>query len=300
MLDGLARGELLACVEHATAGAGLYEVGEHAGMAARYGNHDAGACGRGFHAMALALHGDLVAARTASHAAIGLTDELAHPFSQALALFIAAMFEQIARDHIAARQHAERSARLAAEHGFAAISAWASCIVSWAMVVNGERAPGISGIRAGLSAAQATGTKLWQSYFFGLLADACRIAASTSEGLAAVRSGLDAARTTNERFYEAELLRFEGELVRATATDPQRSVALLERAVEVAKLQGAHLLELRALVSLVRTLEGEPCAAQLLRIGVLLESLALQDDSADAREARLLLRGSQRNPTAIS
>ena len=296
----LTRGELLACVEHATAGAGLYEVGEHAGMAARYGNHDAGACGRGFHAMALALHGDLVAARTASHAAIGLTDELAHPFSQALALFIAAMFEQMAGEHAAARQHAERSACLAAEHGFAAISAWASCIVSWAMVVNGERAPGISGIRAGLSAAQATGTKLWQSYFFGLLADACRIAASTSEGLAAVRSGLDAARTTNERFYEAELLRFEGELVRATATDPQRSVALLERAVELAKLQGAHLLELRALVSLVRTLEGEPCAAQLLRIGVLLESLALQDDSADAREARLLLRGSQRNPTAIS
>jgi len=296
----LARGELLACFEHATAGAELYEVGEHAGMAARYGNHDAGACGRYFHAMALALHGDFVAARAASQAAIRLTEELAHPFSQALALLLAAMFERIARDHNAARQHAERSARLAAEHGFAAISAWASCIVSWAMVVDGERAAGIVGIRAALDAAQATGTKQWQSYFFGVLADACRIAGSTSDGLAAARSGLETAHNTNERFYEAELLRFEGELVRATATDPQRSVALLERAVELAKRQGAHLLELCALISLVRTLEGEPCAAQLLRIEVLLESLALQDDSADAREARLLLRGSQRNPTAIS
>jgi predicted ATPase len=215
-------------------------------------------------------------------------------------LFLAAMFEQIARDHTAARQHAERSARLAAEHGFAAISAWASCIVSWAMVVNGEHAPGVSGIRAGLNAAQATGTNLWESYFFGVLADACRIAGSTSDSLAAARGGLEAAHSTNERFYEAELLRFEGELVRATATDPQRSVALLERAAELAKRQGAHLLELRALVSLVRTLEGEPCTAQLLRIGVLLEPLALQGDSADTREARLLLRGSQRNPTAIS
>jgi predicted ATPase len=168
------------------------------------------------------------------------------------------------------------------------------------MVVNGEHAPGISGIRAALNAAQATGTKQYQSYFFGLLADACRIAGSASNGLAAVRRGLETARSTNERFYEAELLRLEGELVRATATDPRRSVALLERAAELAKRQGAHLLQLRALISLVRTLEGEPCTAQRLRIGVLLESLALQDDSADAREARLLLRGSQRNPTAIS
>jgi DNA-binding winged helix-turn-helix (wHTH) protein/predicted ATPase len=295
----LARGELLACFEHATAGAGLYEIGEHAGMAARYGNHDAGACGRCFHALGLALHGDLVAARAASQAAIKLADELAHPFSQALALFLAAMFEQIARDPITARQHAERSARLAAEHGFATISAWASSIVSWTMVVDGEHAPGISGIRAGLNAAQATGTKLWQPYFFGVLADACRIAGSTCDGLAAARSGLEAAHSTNERFYEAELLRFEGEFVQATAGDPTRSVVLLERAVNLAKAQAAHLLELRALISLVRALEGEACTAQLLRIGVLLERLALQGDSADAREARLLLR-SQRNPTAIS
>jgi hypothetical protein len=59
-------------------------------------------------------------------------------------------------------------------------------------------------------------------------------------------------------------------------------------------------LELRALTSLVRTLEGEPCAAQLLRIGVLLEPLALRGDSADAREARSLLqRIPERNPPAI-
>jgi DNA-binding winged helix-turn-helix (wHTH) protein/Cdc6-like AAA superfamily ATPase len=131
----LLRGELLACFEHATAGAELYEVGEHAGMAARYGNHDAGACGRCVHAVALALHGDLVAARAASQAAIRLTEELAHPFSQVLALFLAAMSEQIAGEHTAARQRAEQSARLAAEHGFALMSAWASCIASWVMVV---------------------------------------------------------------------------------------------------------------------------------------------------------------------
>src|SRR5215469_8758355 len=224
-------------------------------MAARYGNHDAGACGRCVHAVVLALRGDLVAARAASQAAIRLTEELAHPFSHVLALFLAAMSEQIAGEHSAARQCAEQSARLAAEHGFALMSAWASCITSWAMVVNGEHAPGISGIRAALNAAQATGTKQYQSYFFGVLADACRIAGRTSEGLAAVRSGLEAVRSTNECFYEAELLRLEGELAHSGNTGTEHCAALFERAIEIAKHQDARLLELRALTSLVHTHE---------------------------------------------
>jgi predicted ATPase len=296
----LARGELLACIEHAAAGDQLYEVKQHAGMAAQFGNHDAGGCCRYFHALALALRGDLIAARATSQAAVRLTEDLDHPLSQALALFFAAMVEQIIREHVAARQYAERSVRLSGEHGFAMVRAFASCIVSWAMVVNGEHESGIARIRAASSAAQATGTKALQPYFFGLLADACRLAGRTSEGLAAAHSGLVAARATNERFYEAELLRLEGELERSNGTEPNRCAALLERAAEISRHQAAHLLELRALTSLVRTREGEPCAAQLLRIGVLLESLALHEHSDDAREARLLLRGSHRNPTVIS
>jgi len=84
-----------------------------------------------------------------------------------------------------------------------------------------------------------------------------------------------------------------------SGTEPHRCAVLFERAAEISRHQAVHLLERRALTSLVRTLEGEPCAAQLLRIGVLLEPLALPSDSADAREARLLLRGSEKSPTAI-
>jgi predicted ATPase len=296
----LERGELLACFEHATAGAELYEVGEHAGMAARFGNHDAGACGRWFHAVALAVHGDLEAARSTSQAAIRLAEEIGHPFSQALALFFASMLQQVIREQAAAQHYAERSVRLATEHGFTMVRAWASCIASWAMVVNGEHAAGIAGIRAALDAAQATGTTQFQPYFFGVLADACLLAGRTSEGLAAVKSGLEAARSTNERFYEAELLRLEGELERSNNTGTEQCAALLERAVELAKHQAAHLLELRALTSLFRTSEAQSCSTDLLhRLGAVLGKLARQPDSTDVREARSLLRGSQKNPTAI-
>jgi DNA-binding winged helix-turn-helix (wHTH) protein/predicted ATPase len=296
----LERGELLACFEHATAGAELYEVGEHAGMAARFGNHDAGACGRWFHAVALAVHGDLEAARTTSQAAIRLAEEIGHPFSQALALFFASMLQQVIREQAAAQHYAERSVRLATEHGFTMVRAWASCIASWAMVVNGEHTAGIAGIRAALDAAQATGTTQFQPYFFGVLADACLVAGRTSEGLAAVQSGLEAARSTNERFYEAELLRLEGELERSNNTGTEQCAALLERAVELAKHQAAHLLELRALTSLFRTSEAQSCSTDLVhRLGAVLRKLTRQPDSTDVRDARSLLRGSQRNPTAI-
>jgi predicted ATPase len=180
------------------------------------------------------------------------------------------------------------------------LSGWASCIASWATVVTGEDAPGISGIRAALNAAQATGTKHFQTYFFGVLADACLLAGRIDEGLAAVHTGLEAARTSNERFYEAELLRLEGELERSNNTGTEQCAALLERAVELAKHQAAHLLELRALTSLFRTSEAQSCSTDLLhRLGAVLGKLARQPDSTDVREARSLLRGSQRNPTAI-
>ena len=293
------RGELLACFEHASAGAQLYRVAEHAGLAGQFGSHDAGSCGRCFHALALVLHGDMAAAGAAIQAAISLSEEIGHPFSQALTFIWAAMCEQIARDHTAARQHAERSLRLAVEHGFAVVRAWALCITGWAAVVAGQHAFGIAGIRAALGAAQATGTKQVEAYFFAVLADACRIAGCISEGLAAVHSGLETANSTKERFYEAELLRLEAEFVRATAAEAERSVALLERAVELARHQAAHLLELRALTSLVHATQDPNRTAELLpRVAALLEQLTLRPESADAREARLLVPGSRGNPAA--
>jgi len=134
----------------------------------------------------------------------------------------------------------------------------------------------------------------------GVLADACRIAGRTSVGVAAVHSGLETAHSTKERFYEAELLRLEGELARATATEPERSVALFERALELARQQAAHLLELRALTSLAPATQDPRRTEELLRrISALLDQFTLPPESADTREARLLVFGSRANPAVI-
>jgi DNA-binding winged helix-turn-helix (wHTH) protein/predicted ATPase len=293
----LERGELSLCCKHATAGAELYEIGEHAGMAAQFGNHDAGACGHSFHSTALALQGDLEAARAASQAAIRLTGELGHPFSQAKELVHASMLHQLIRDPTLALLYAERAVRMATEHGFAILRAWASGVAGWAVAMNGDHATGIAGIRAALAAADATGTKLYQPYFCALLADACLRGGRAAEGLAAVHSGLEAAHSTNELLYEAELLRLEGELAHSGNIATEHCATRFERAIEVARHQGARLLELRALTSLVRSGEAQPRTGELLaRVAVILEQLTPTRDGADAREARALLLASQRNP----
>jgi hypothetical protein len=69
-----------------------------------------------------------------------------------------------------------------------------------------------------------------------------------------------------------------------------------EHAVELARHQGAHLLDLRALTSLVHATQDPQRTVELLpRVAVLLEQLTLRPESADARDARLLVPG---RPTA--
>lgn len=296
----LERGELLACFEHAKVGVEIYVPAEHKGMAARFGNHDAGACCHWFHALALALHGDLVRARATSQSAIRLSEEIAHPFSQALALCFAALLEQMIREPAAARRHAQGSARLASEHGFELVGAWSRCTLGWASAADGDQTRGVADICDGLQAANATGTSQFRPYFSGVLADAYLRAGRIAEGLAAVQSGLESAYSTNERFYQAELYRLQGELVLAESGARERSVAAFERAIEIAQSQSAQLLELRALVSLWRSSDLPRRRAELRqRVAQVLERVGPQGEGADVYEARALGR-SQRNPTAIS
>jgi predicted ATPase len=292
----LERGELSLCCRHATAGAELYEIGKHAGMAAQFGGHDAAACGRSFHSTALAFQGELEAARAASQEAIRLAEKLGHPFSEAKELVHASMLYQMMREPAIAQQYAERAIRLATEHGFVNLRAWASGVAGWAVAVNGDHATGIAVVCASLAAAQATGTKLYRPYFFLLLADACLLAGRATEGLAAVQSALEAAHSTNERLYEAEILRLGGELAHLENSAAEHCATQFERAIEVARQQGARLLELRALTSLARAGEARSRAGEsLTRVAEILEQITPTPDSVDVREARALLLAAQRN-----
>jgi predicted ATPase len=96
---------------------------------------------------------------------------------------------------------------------------------------------------------------------------------------------------TGERFYEAELKRLVGELTLAdhqSKTNEARRA--FEEAIELARLQGARSLELRATVSLARLLDTlghrKEARAMLADIyGWFSEGF----DTADLKDAKALL-----------
>ena len=107
------------------------------------------------------------------------------------------------------------------------------------------------------------------------------------EGQAAAREGLSLSHGRNQRYLEAELWRVDGEL--AYRRGEPEAAASLRRAVEVAEVQGAGWLELRALHSLVSR-----CADRALRqqLGEVVEAMPSGYDLPAFRAATGLLNES--------
>ena len=94
-----------------------------------------------------------------SDEALTLAQELAHPYSLALALDYTAMLHQFRHEAHAARERAEAAMALCTEHGFAYYLAWATIIRGWALTAQGQREEGLAQMRQGLADLRATGAE---------------------------------------------------------------------------------------------------------------------------------------------
>jgi predicted ATPase len=108
----------------------------------------------------------------------------------------------------------------------------------------------IANIRSGIAAYRATGAELESSYWFALLAEAFATIGAVEEGLAALTEALNLVATTGVLFC-AELFRLKGELF-LKRNEPNQAEASFHEAINVASVQRAKLLELRASMSLAR------------------------------------------------
>ncbi len=199
------RGEFEAALVHTAAGLNTYQSIRDATLAAIYGGHDAGACARQFSARALAFAGRLSEAVRRSHEAIQEAEALAHPFSLAIAHVFAAAVDHARRDPVSTSEHARAAARIAREHDFRLLLAWASVFEGWKTVEEGRWEEGLRQIQQGVADALATGSQQFVTNFFGLLAEAYLRAGQYEAGLHAIDEALDVVHRTGERFYVAEL-----------------------------------------------------------------------------------------------
>src|SRR5262249_2270976 len=223
-------GELTSGCAHWEQGIALHDPQHHRPLASLYGGHDPGVCCRNFAAVALWLMGHPDQALKKSHEALTLAQELAHPYSLALALEFAAKLRQLRREEQVAQERAAAVIVLSREQGFALTLAWGTILQGWVLVQQGRGEEGIAQIRQRLSALRAIGTEITRPYHLALLAEAYGKVGQIEEGLGVMAEALDIVHKTGERWYEAELHRLKGELLLAQEGYKLQAVSFREKA----------------------------------------------------------------------
>ena len=283
-------GEFAGARAHLEQGMALYHPQQHRAHAFLYG-YDSGVHGLSFGAWALWYLGYPDQALRRVHDALALAQEVSHPFSLGFALAFAAWLHQLRREGHAVHERATALMALATDQGFPFWDSWGTVLRGWALAEQGQCAEGITQLRQGIAAWQATGAALQLPYYLALLVEAYGKAGQAEEGLRVLAEALTAVHNTGERQHEAELHRLKGALLLAQdGTDAQEAECCFRQAMEVACQQQAKSLELRAALSLSRLWQqhGKRAEAHALLApvyGWFTEGF----DTADLQEAKALL-----------
>ena len=198
------------------------------------------------------------------------------------------MFENVRGDAARAAHHAGVTIGISQRHGFAGWLAAGAMQLGKAKAALGEAQEAIGLVGNTLPAWQGSGAETTSSYFLSGLAEGYRAAGQDGQALEVVAQGLEHAQRLGEHWYDAELYRLRGELLARREDTRAQAAAEFQRAIEVARSQGARLFELRAAISLARTLEGTAAGSRELLHKALAGYQGAQD-SLERRQAAALL-----------
>jgi predicted ATPase len=294
-------GELASSREHSECGVALYDTQQHHTHAFLYGDDPGVGC-LSYTALALWFLGYVDQALQSIRAALTLAQKLSHPFSLAYVLGAAAWLHQYRREPQATYTYAEAKVTLSQARGFPMREAQGTILRGWALAAQGQREEGMTQIRQGLAAFQATGGELNRTYYLALLAETYAQGGQADEGLRVLTEALARVQSGRERWWEAELYRLKGEalLVQAgTQQECAEAEQCLHVALDVAHRQQAKSLELRAAISLGRLWQQQgkhKVAHQLL--AEVYHWFTEGFDTADLQEARALLAELSNRPVA--
>jgi len=253
----LSTGELEAAQRYVEDGLAFYQAHPGSVPVTPYSAHHPAVCGHAWGAIILWLRGYPKEARRHADQAVSLAHEVGHSPSVIFALVHKANIHQIAREVTPALETAEAAIEIAEKEGAPLFESWARVARGWALAHLGQAEQGVAQIREGLAMASATGTEMWRTYNLAHLAEACGKAGHIDEGLEVVAEALDVVQK-GERWWEAEISRLRGELLlKLNPCGLDEAQISFERAIEIARKQGAKSLELRATMSLARLLANQ-------------------------------------------
>lgn len=184
--------------------------------------------------------------------ALGMARELEHPFTLVFALTSLSWIYSTTHDAQRTLQLTDEAVAVSTKYSFELGLAWATVLQGWALAEQG-REEGLGKLVQGLSAIEATGASLNNTFTLALLAEIYLRHNRIDEGLAAIEDAQKLASTWGELFWQAELFRLKGELLlRQSDQSVHAAEQCLSDALKIAQNQHATMLELRAATSLAR------------------------------------------------
>jgi class 3 adenylate cyclase/tetratricopeptide (TPR) repeat protein len=225
-----------------------------------------------------------------NRAAIALAETLSRPALVANVLSMTAVLGVLLRNHQMAQANADAAIAIGTENSFSFELAFAIQARGWALAQQGQADEGIAEMRRAISDLEATGfVRRTRDYAF--LAEVCAANQGPEVGLGIVAEGMAVASKTGERSNEAELHRLRGELLlQQNASNGREAEQCFRTAIQVAQLQSAKSLELRATMGLARLLAKQDHRDEARAMLVEIYNWFTEGfDTADLKNAKALL-----------
>jgi transcriptional regulator with AAA-type ATPase domain/tetratricopeptide (TPR) repeat protein len=248
-VDKFYLGEFSNALEHLRQALASYDREQAPAQILKYGQ-DMGVAAAGFLGWAEAVVGDVDAAAARADQVVRMAREIRHPFSLALALFLACEIHEDRRDPVAVRPLGEELLALAREHSYAFFSALGLMHTGWARAGSDDVPGGVVMMQEGADLFRSIGQRVGLAHR-ARLAEGRLAAGEVDAALAVIADALEQARETEEQAFVALHLRLRGEALLQRG-DPAGAERAFQEAVDIASGQGAWLFALRAACSLAR------------------------------------------------
>jgi predicted ATPase len=276
------------CMEQTLA---LYDPAKHKAVTFQYGA-DPRSSGLAWLALDLWLLGYPMQAERAGREAIALAKEIGHALGVAHALRIGGCYLDVVRgDPSGARENARTLTEYSDRQRLKYFLGEAKLIFAWTSVEQASTQSAVAQMREAYADHEVTGHRFSGSFHLALLADADGRVGRSAMGLGVLDEALALAEEMDERWWEAELHRLKGRLLLSlTGDNAAAAEACYERAINVARDQGARSLELRSSTSLARLwhMQGKVKAAREL-LAPIYAWFTEGFDTPDLKEAKALL-----------
>jgi predicted ATPase len=251
----LVAGEIAKARDHFASASALYNADKHRPLVARIG-HDLGVMTLCHGGIDLWLLGYPDAARADIDRALSEARQFQHAATLMYALNYTSIVSALRRD--IANAQVDELLGLAGERGALFWKASGGLIKSWLLLLEGHASDAVTSFSSAIPMYRSTGATIFVPLFLSILGRAFARLRQFDQARRCVGEAMTLAGTSGERWFDAEIYRTAGEIeFDSSEGKGPNAQRYFEQALDVARAQQAHSLELRAAVSLARLWRGQ-------------------------------------------